>query len=95
MPAPTIDDLYTANAHLAGQLAATTNLVAALAALHPEDRETFERVVIRHRGATHGYTQAGSATAESTYTDVCSAPQCQGLANEIRLPQGHGVVGPL
>jgi hypothetical protein len=69
MATPTIDDLYIAYAHLAGQLAATTNLAAALAAVHPMDRETFERVMAA-TAASDGYKrERGSAAAEGAYAE--------------------------
>jgi hypothetical protein len=52
-PKMTIEDLYDLYGHLQGQIAATTNLVAAIAALHT-DRETIERI-IRATEVSNGY----------------------------------------
>ena len=69
MSTPTIDELYIAYAHVAGQLAVTTNLAAALAALHPEHRETLERVMAATE-ASDGYKQGnGSAAAQEAYAE--------------------------
>jgi hypothetical protein len=69
MTTPTIDELHIAYAHLAGQLAVTTNLAAALVALHPEHRQTAERV-LSATAASGGYKQAGgSVAAEAAYAD--------------------------
>jgi hypothetical protein len=62
----TIDDLYELYGHLQGQLAAATNLAAAVAALHP-DRQTIERV-IESTAASKGYhREGGSSAAEQAY----------------------------
>jgi len=67
MATPTIDELHMAYAHLAGQLAITTNLAAALVALHPEHRQVVERVMAATE-ASGGYKQAGgSVAAENAY----------------------------
>jgi hypothetical protein len=69
MATPTMDELYIAYAHVAGQLAVTTNLAAALAALHPEHHETLERVIAATE-ASGGYKRAGgSAAAEEAYAE--------------------------
>jgi len=69
MATPTIDELHMAYAHLAGQLAITTNLAAALVALHPEHRQIVERVMAATE-ASGGYKQAGgSAAAEAAYAE--------------------------
>jgi hypothetical protein len=66
---PTIDELYVAYAQLAGQLAVTTNLAAALAALHSERHQTLERVIAATE-ASGGYKRAGgSAAAEDAYAE--------------------------
>jgi hypothetical protein len=65
-PKMTIENLYEVYAHLQGQIAATTNLAAALAALHP-DKQTIERV-IQFTATSNGYQQAGgSPGAERAY----------------------------
>jgi hypothetical protein len=70
MTTPTIDELHIAYAHLAGQLAITTNLAAALVALHPEHRQILERVVAATE-ASGGYKQAGgSEAAEEAYAEA-------------------------
>jgi len=66
MATPTIDDLY---AHLAGQLAIATNLAAALAALHPEHRQTLERVIAATEASGGCKQPGGSATAEEAYAE--------------------------
>lgn len=69
MATTTIDELHMAYAHLAGQLAITTNLAAALVALHPEHRQTLERVIAATE-ASGGYKQAGSSVAaERAYAE--------------------------
>jgi hypothetical protein len=69
MPTPTLDDLYDSYAHLAGQLAAVTNLAAALAALHPEHEQTIERILEATSGSK-GYQRAGGSTsAEQAYAE--------------------------
>jgi len=57
----TIEDLYELYGHLQGQIAATTNLAAAIAALHP-DRQTIERLMLA-TAASDGYQRKGGATA--------------------------------
>jgi hypothetical protein len=65
-PKMTIENLYLVYAHLQGQIAATTNLAAALAALHP-DKQTIERV-IQFTATSNGHQQAGgSPAAEEAY----------------------------
>jgi hypothetical protein len=65
-PKMTIEDLYDLYGHLQGQIAATTNLAAALAALHP-DKQTIERV-IQFTATSNGYQQAGGlSAAEKAY----------------------------
>lgn len=69
MATPTIDELHIAYAHLAGQVALTTNLAAALVALHPEHRQMLERVIAATE-ASDGHKRAGgSAAAEATYVE--------------------------
>lgn len=69
METPTIDELYIAYAHLAGQIAATTNLAAALVALHPECRQTLERIMAATE-ASDGHKRAGgSVAAEKMYAE--------------------------
>ena len=66
VPKMTIEDLYELYGHLQGQIAATTNLDAALAALHP-DKQTIERV-IQFAATSNGHQQAGgSSAAEKAY----------------------------
>jgi len=66
MPKPTIEDLYELYGHLQGQIAATTNLAAALAAFHP-DRQAIEQVIAA-TAASKGYErQGGASAAEHSY----------------------------
>jgi hypothetical protein len=62
----TIDDLYELYGHLQGQIAATTNLAAAVVATHPH-RQTIERI-IEFTAASEGYRrEGGSSRAEKAY----------------------------
>jgi hypothetical protein len=66
VPKMTVEDLCDLYGHLQGQIAATTNVAAALAALHP-DKQTIERV-IQFTATGNGYQQAGgSSAAEKAY----------------------------
>jgi hypothetical protein len=65
-PKMTTEDLYELYGHLQGQIAATTNVAAAIAALHP-DRQTIERI-IRATATSKGYQKGGgSSAAEKAY----------------------------
>jgi hypothetical protein len=62
----TIEDLYETYGHLQGQIAATTNLCAAIAALYP-DRQIIERIIAA-TSTSDGYQRAGGTTrAEQAY----------------------------
>jgi hypothetical protein len=61
----TLEELYELYRHLQGQIAATTSLAAALAALHP-DRRTIERV-IEATAVSKGYPEPGSLATEQAY----------------------------
>ena len=66
VPKMTMDALYELYGHLQGQIAATTNVAAAIAALHP-NRQIIERL-IQATASSDGYQRTGgTSAAEKAY----------------------------
>jgi len=65
----TIDDMYVAYAHLAGQVTVATNLAAALAALHPEHRRKLDQVMAMTLDSDEYKHPGSTAEAQAAYAD--------------------------